>query len=49
MSVVVDRAQAIVPPLVKYLTRTAAIPLTLNHNVPLGHRLDAAARTLEAL
>ena len=44
MSVLVDRAQAIVPLLVKYLTRTAAIPLTLNHNVPLEHRLDAAAR-----
>ena len=44
MSVLVDRAQAIVPLLVKYLTRTAAIPLTLNHTVPLEHRLDAAAR-----
>ena len=44
MNVLVDRAEAIVPLLVKYLTRTAAIPLTLNHNVPIEHRLDAAAR-----
>ena len=42
--VLVLRAQEIVPLLVKYLTRTAAIPLTLNHTVPLEHRLDAAAR-----
>ena len=42
--VLVERAQEIVPLLVKYLTRTAAIPLTLNHTVPLEHRLDAAAR-----
>jgi hypothetical protein len=42
--VLVERAEEIVPLLVKYLTRTAAIPLTLNHTVPLEHRLDAAAR-----
>ena len=42
--VLVGRAEEIVPLLVKYLTRTAAIPLTLNHTVPLEHRLDAAAR-----
>ena len=42
--VLVERAEEIVPLLVKYLTRTAAIPLTLNHNVPLASRLDAAAR-----
>ena len=42
--VLVERAEKIVPLLVKYLTRTAAIPLTLNHNVPLKHRLDAAVR-----
>ena len=42
--VLVERSEEIVPLLVKYLTRTAAIPLTLNHTVPLEHRLDAAAR-----
>ena len=42
--VLVERAEEIIPLLVKYLTRTAAIPLTLNHTVPLEHRMDAAAR-----